>query len=256
MFCTLLVASPLLAAPQSRKVNDPLARAPDGGDVQSLVVSPDGEWVAYLAEPSGNGRLELFSARLDGSAPQRNLSADPDLLFRGPLGISAGAQRAVYVAIPSTSTKDELFSVPIDGSAAPRKLNGTLPTGGDVSAFVISPGGARVLYLADQSADGLVELWSVPTNRSSAPVRINGTLVPGGDVSAGFRFAPDGTRAIYLADQDTDGVVELYSAPAAGGSPPVKLNPPLPAGRSVLDFRISPDSQRVVYRADQGADER
>jgi hypothetical protein len=158
----------------------------------------------------------------------------------------------VYLVAESTG-KDELYSAPIDGSAAPVKLNGTLPSGGGVLSFLLSPDGARVLYLADQSVNGRFELWSVPTDRSSAPVRVNGTLVTGGDVSESgasplepsFGISPDGTRAVYLADQNTDGVVELYSAPSAGvtndeievfASPldgsglSMKLNPPLPWG--------------------------
>jgi Tol biopolymer transport system component len=58
---------------------------------------------------------------------------------------------------------------------------------------------------------------------------------------------------IYAADQATDGVVELYSVPLAGGSP-VKLNGPLVSGGDVASALISRDSRRVVYRADQETD--
>ena len=53
-------------------------------------------------------------------------------------------------------------------------------------------------------------------------------------------------RIVYLADQDIDGVSELY---LAGSS--IKLNPPLSRGKNVLDFQITPDKTAVVYRADQ-----
>ena len=75
-----------------------------------------------------------------------------------------------------------------------------------------------------------------------------------GDVDS-FQISPNGRYAVYLEDQDTDGVLELYSVLLDGGSP-VRLNPPLLLpGRNVTSFQIIPDSSRVVYRADQDTDE-
>ena len=74
-------------------------------------------------------------------------------------------------------------------------------------------------------------------------------MPPFGDVNS-FQISPDGRYAVYLADQDTDGVNELYSVLLGGGSP-VRLNPILPSGRNVTSFQISPDSSRVVYQANQ-----
>lgn len=58
---------------------------------------------------------------------------------------------------------------------------------------------------------------------------------------------------VYRADQDTDGVWELYSAPIAGGSF-VKLSGSMPSYGDALQFRFSPDSQYVLYTADQETD--
>jgi Tol biopolymer transport system component len=60
---------------------------------------------------------------------------------------------------------------------------------------------------------------------------------------------------LYLADQETDQVFELYSAPIGGGTP-VKLNGALASGGKVKDsFKPSPDGSRVVYIADQQTDD-
>ncbi|MEO8340820.1 MAG: hypothetical protein ABI604_14075 [Nitrospirota bacterium] len=53
-------------------------------------------------------------------------------------------------------------------------------------------------------------------------------------------------RIVYPADQDIDGVSELY---LAGSS--IELNPPLSPRKNVLDFQITPDKGAVLYRADQ-----
>lgn len=88
------------------------------------------------------------------------------------------------------------------------------------------------------------------------PVKLNGPLVAGGDVST-RTISPDNTTVVYRADQDTDGVFELYSVPIGGGTA-VKLNVALSSNNSdVNTFQITPDSSTVVYTADptQGADQ-
>lgn len=98
----------------------------------------------------------------------------------------------------------------------------------------------------------LIAVGLAPASPSlAAPVNIklSDPLAVGRDVSS-FGISPDSSRVVYLADQDTDGVDELYSVSLAGGSS-VKLNGPLVEGGNVSDFRISPDNTRVVYRADK-----
>jgi Tol biopolymer transport system component len=59
---------------------------------------------------------------------------------------------------------------------------------------------------------------------------------------------------VYRADQDTDGVFELYSVPIDGGTV-TKLNDPLVAGGNVAaSFWIGADSSWVYYQADQETD--
>ena len=85
-------------------------------------------------------------------------------------------------------------------------------------------------------------------------IKLNSALPPGGDVDR-FQFSPDGSRVLYLAEQDTDEVDELYSVPAMGGTP-VKLNSALPSGGNVYSdgLQFSPDGSRVLYRAEQDTD--
>ncbi len=99
-----------------------------------------------------------------------------------------------------------------------------------------------------------------PAQDGGLPARINNAMVSGGDIY-GFTpaawsasFTPDSQRVVYMADQDTDNVVEIYSAPSGGGGAVRLNNPALPIGREVLDYAISPDSSNVVFRSDQTAD--
>ncbi len=87
-----------------------------------------------------------------------------------------------------------------------------------------------------------------------AAITLNSPLIAGGTVSF-FHISPDSSRVVYLADQDTDNVSELYSVPLTGGLP-TKLNGALVTGGDVqcCNFSISADSARVAYLADQDTD--
>src|SRR5687768_18435379 len=70
---------------------------------------------------------------------------------------------------------------------------------------------------------------------------------PGPNPGPGTGLLP----VIYVADQTTAGIDELYMVDpsAPGGS--VKLSAPLVAGGNVYDFALSPDGKSVTYIADQ-----
>jgi len=239
------------------------ATVPSPG-VRSFRISPDGSRVVYTAEQDTGGVVELYSVPIAGPA-SAGVKLNGPLVAGGgvsPLSwgfrISANSTRVVYYADQQTDDVFELYSVPIAGPASSGvKLNSALVTGGDVlqASFRISPNSSRVVYVADQQTDEVYELYSVPIGGpASAGVKLYGALVPFGDVFA-FQISPNSARVVYLADQQTNDVYELYSVPIAGpASAGVKLNGALVSGGEVFrEFQISPNSARVVYVADQQA---
>ena len=73
-----------------------------------------------------------------------------------------------------------------------------------------------------------------------------------GSVTA-FAISPDGSTAVYIADQDTAGRFELYSTPVDGSATPTKISAGLAFGAGddgVSNFQISPDGSRVAFLAD------
>jgi len=133
--------------------------------------------------------------------------------------------------------------------------------------FEISNDGQQVVFLSSQNL--AQELFSVSTNQGMV-VRLSDDLVTGGDVNVfsavsrpvtPFRISPDSERVVYVADQRSNDLFELFSVPIAGGTV-TRLSADLPAGGDVgalsrnPDFLISSDSQRVVYIADQNQDGR
>jgi hypothetical protein len=225
----------------------------NGGDVNKVLVSPDGTRVVYLADLEVNERWELYSVRIGGGAPTK---------LNGPL-VSAGdvatfalapdGVNVVYRADQEVDQQVEIYSVPIGGGPAV-KLNGPLVYPNEVVTFVLSADGTRVVYSAYQDMAGQLELYSVPIGGGTA-IKLNAPMVSGGDVYApfvyapvGFSASPDSTRVVYLADQQKDEQFELYSVPIDGGTP-VKLNGPMLFG-DVTSFAVTPDSATVVFLSD------
>lgn len=115
------------------------------------------------------------------------------------------------------------------------------------------PSGARALALV--CAPALLAL-----GLAAQTAKLNLPLPgPSSDV-LDFQLDPGGTRAVYLADQDQAGVLEIYSVRIDLAAPPIRLNAALPPGGDIAttydlrNFQIS-TSGRAVYRADGIADE-
>jgi Tol biopolymer transport system component len=66
-----------------------------------------------------------------------------------------------------------------------------------------------------------------------------------------FQIDALGQFVVHRADEDTDSVFELFSVPLDGSAQPVRLHPPLPAGRTLFSYGIAPDGKRVVFIADR-----
>jgi Tol biopolymer transport system component len=223
----------------------------------SVQISADGSRVLYLSDQDADNVFEIFSVPVGGGTRVQlngTLATGGDVLVNG-LDISPDGSRVLYYADETTDEVFEAFSVPLSGGT-PTKLNGTLPTGGDVSnaGLQFNSSSTQVLFHGDQTTDEVFEVFTVPST-GGTPVKLNGVLVANGDTqSADLQFSPNGSRVIYLADQTTDEVFEAFSVPSGGGAA-IKLNGALVAGGDVTLQRISSDGSRVLYLADQTTDD-
>ena len=225
---------------------------PFGRAVASFQISPDSRWVVYLADQDLDNVVELYSAPIGGPALagiKLNGALVAGKNVSSSFQISPDSRRVVYGADQDTDGISELYSVPIGGQASAIKLNKTLVFGGDVVAFQISPDGNWVVYGADQDTDNAREIFRVPIGGpASDGIKLSGALVANRNVVQGL-ISPDSSRVVYIADQDTDDVYELYSVPIGGQASGIKLNEAMGLNEYVADFQISPDSNWVVYRA-------
>jgi len=244
---------------QGVRLNGPLAA---GGDVdREFLISPDSSRVIYRADQETDEVYELYSARVDGSDW---VKLNAPLIIGGDVEddyqIAPDSSRVVYRADQEVNNVYELYSAPLDGLAPPEKLNGALAQNGDVDSFTFSEDGRWAIYLADESSDGVYELYRADAAGAEPAMKLNGPLVSGGDVESFSHVAisPDGRRTVYRADQETDGLYELYvtyeeqeltvsftaesaSAPEDGGSATVivQLNEPAGAATVAVDYAVT-----------------
>ena len=235
----------------------PISGSVDGNSPR---FSPDSSRIIYRGDQQTDQVFELYGVPAAGGAITKlnGTLANGGDVDGGGLQFSPDSSRVLYVADQDTDEVLELYSVPAAGGS-PLKLNGSLVLGGNVvsGSAKFNVAGNRVLYVADQNLNEVFELFSVASS-GGTPTKLSGTLVSGGDVSpASSRFSPDGTRAVYRADQQTDNVFELYSVLSTGGVP-VKLNGTLVSAGDVVDdtFRVSPDSTHVLFIADEDTNEK
>jgi Tol biopolymer transport system component len=238
------------------KLNGPMVA---GGGIYGFRASKDGSRVVYRADQEIDEVYELYSVPMTGSASPIKLNHPmPSGGLVSDFWISMDGTRVVYLTNEFTSLPSELYSVPLMGGT-PVKLNGPLVNGGNVfdNVNMITYDSSRVIYLADQDTDGVIELYSAPLVGGAPPIKLNGPLTSGAYVERIFLISPDSSRVIYVAQQDTEWVMELYSVSSSGGTP-VKLNGTLVNGGDVESWggvQISPDGSRVIYLADQDTDE-
>lgn len=115
-------------------------------------------------------------------------------------------------------------------------------------------------YAVRLSAQSCFARWVVEatfvllaTAAFAEPLKISGSMQPSGNVTDSW-LSPNGQYAVFIADRETPGVFDLWSATTAGG-PPVKLTSFALSGNGVRaeDVRITNDSARVVFVAQMGS---
>ena len=154
--------------------------------------------------------------------------------------------RIIYVAAQDTEGQRELYLQPAE-LVSPVKLNPALPVGVDIEPdIVVSGDESTLLYRADADVVGTVDLYAVDLGAPGAATKLSGPMVAGGDVFRGASITTDGSRAAYLADQDTDGLLEAYLVDLASPGNTSKINAAISA--QMWDVKLSGDGAYAAYR--------
>ena len=224
-----------------------------GRDVGFAQWAPDSSRLAYIADDAVDNQLELFTVKPDGSGR---------IKVSGTLPVGAtldnfcmwapDSSRIAFTGDAQTAGTRELFTVVPDGSLPPVRVSGTMVAGGNIAPITAppyfwAPDGSRIVYRADQTTVGVIELYtSLPTG-SASNVKVSGTMTAGGDVYEMVLWAPDSSRIGYLADQDTDGTLELYTTLPTGAGSVLKVSAALGVSDLITAYVWTPTSTRIAY---------
>jgi Tol biopolymer transport system component len=208
-----------------------------GGNVSSpnltYAWSPDSALLAFIADKDADEDFALYVATPTGSSVTK---VSPALVAGGDVsmfGWAPDSSRLAYVADQDVDEQFELYSVRPNGTS-PVRVSGATAAGGDLLDFAWSPDSSQLAYVADQRLDGQFELF-VSTATGTGNRRLSGDLVAGGDVSSPvpgrfFEWTLDGKSVVYIADQDTDEVYEVFASPLSGNAGNARICTPLALG--------------------------
>jgi len=179
--------------------------------------------------PGGTPRMQLESTGRFALFRQNNGGLYRSALDGGtPAEVLAPATTSFHLTEDGTGAlwraqSEGLFHSPLNGAPSvqlnvPRPPVGTPQS--QLSTFGVDASNTWALWVADETVEQRFELLARRLDLSAPPTVLSAPLIAAGDVvlnastvMPSFRFATAAGRAIYVADQDEDGVVELYSAP-------------------------------------------
>lgn len=224
-----------------------------GQNVGGFAATPDSLNVVYLDNrplltdpiqlfivPTGGGGSIILNGVLQANGNVTDFAVTPD-------GLSV-----VYRADQDTDEVFELYRVSLLAPGISTKLNGPLVAGGNVTSFGVIPDSSGVVYIADQNTATVFELFRTVFSGANSQLNPSFTNPPfiGTEDVVDFVLFPNGTGVVYRADQDTDGVNEIYRVVFGFPGAP-RINPALVVGQNVSTYAVAPDSASAIYRANQ-----
>jgi hypothetical protein len=246
--------------------NSPISGAlGPGQSVKAFATTPDSQNVLYIANrPLNSDRLFIVPTVGGGSIQLNTVSGtNPNNANVTGFAVTPNGVSAVYRADQDTDEVFELYNVIIaPPGGASTKLNGPLASCvpgpgicGDVNSFDVIPDNTGAVYIADQNANDVFELFRSVFSGSPPTFPLNPSFTSppfaGTEDVEDFALSPNGTGVVYRADQDTDGIKEIYRV-VFGFPGSVRLNPPLTIlGQNVETYTVSPDSSSAIYQANQ-----
>ncbi len=233
---------------ETRDLTGPLTQ---NGDILAYGWSPDERHVAFLADAFADTFAQLFLVNANGGG---RVEISTDVVAGGnafDFAFSPNGNRLAYRAETQFLGATDLISIRPDRTGRVR-LTPPFLAGQSVFTYRWSPDSAEVAYVANQDALGVVELFVAPSDGVTASVKVSGTPVPGGgitfDAFPAVVWSPDSSQIAYRADQDTDGLDELYVS-SRDGATNVRVSGPVNVG--IDQFAWSPNGARLAYLADQ-----
>ena len=233
-----------------------------GGNVVDFAISPDGRFVAYLADQETKGLFELYTVPVGGGTIINVSRKSSTILevkdFAWAPNSSRIAFRAFNPFTGNTGGNIELFTNFTSGNSLVTVSN-FLPVGGNVDAFEWSPTSQLIAYTANTIRGSSLQfrLLAAPPNLGNQAFSVSNIPAATNLYTIGaFQWSPNGSIIAFLADIDILGVNELLVVEPITNSVPVAISGTLVDGGEVVEFSWAPNNSRIAYLADQFEDEK
>ncbi|MBX7206992.1 MAG: hypothetical protein K1X78_01665 [Verrucomicrobiaceae bacterium] len=240
---TQLFSRPIDGSGTEVLINDPMVTG--GSATGFLEISPNSARVVWNADANTDGVVEIYTRAIDGSGTQVKLNnamvAGGNVL--NEFHFTADSSRVYWMADADIDTAVELYSRPADGSGTQVKVNNPLAAGSSINAIPEpTADGLRIVWRANADSTSTFELYTRRIDASDAQFKLNDPFVAGGNIPSitaakGFHVSANGARAVYIADQVTNDIFELWSATMP--SPPI--GPVTTALGSAISGEFAPD---------------
>ncbi len=195
--------------------------------------SPDGQWVVFMSDRTGN--WDLYRKRADFSGRSEHLLAKDHR--QSPVGFSPDGQLLLFIDEHPTNLND-IWVLPLDGDQEPwpfleTPLYDTLPD--------LSPDGR---WLAYQQRDYLggseIYVQAFPNPGAKWQISTDGGVAP--------LWSPDGRELFYSNGGQTVSVTVDTTSEFTAGTPRPLFRSPVGSGYG-YDRHITPDGERFVWAA-------
>ncbi len=220
------------------------------GDAFDFKISPDGQYVVYLADQDKDGVPSLYSVPIDGSATVKPIFELGVLLNFRVLSFEISPDSKYVVFIVRNTTGQRIASVPITGGDIGDIIDlsaGALNDNSFVSSFRISADSQTVVYVMDKDTENKFELFSILITGGNIR-KLNPNLGPDREVLS-FRISPNNQHVVYEANLRAANFFDLYSVPISGSEVPTQLNVSTDRVAITSSLQFSPDSRRVIFLA-------
>jgi Tol biopolymer transport system component len=225
-----------------------------GFHVQELEWSPAGDRVAFRGDLDVVSTYELYVALATGAGGRTRvhpaLPAERDVF---DFVWAPNGSRIAYASDQDVDGQAEVFSSLPDGTGNVQ-VSDALVSGGTVratGACAWAPDSSRIAYVASQDTVGVFELYTALPYGAGASVKVSGPMTTGGDVPGidSVAWSPDSSRIAYSADQDTDGLEEVYVTLPTSATVVKVSTATLTLGSVFRSAVWSPDSLHIAYMA-------
>ena len=255
---TLIYLSPdrqqLMAAPDDQSVMAKTLSATPFTEISDFAVSPDGEYVAYIADQDVSGQMDLYVAEIDGDAPIKlsQLSqAHADVAdFKWAPDSSKLAFRADD---GSVDDRLRLYSVNVDASALFEASNLSIFIS---SVFVDhqyqwSPNSHYLAWVLDDPTYRQISLWCNDTRNQAQSASSQWLHFVGDQTNeeiVSFKFSPNSQYLAFRTDDFSNGNDQyiIAAAPSDGSTAAFMATGAPGTTVQIVDYAWSPDSNLLA----------